>query len=57
MGIPQIIVIILISLGLVSTLFLHGREKPIEHQYYNFYYTLLNDVMTICLLIWGGFFI
>jgi len=56
MGVPQIIIIIIVLLELISNFILNGTPKPIKDHYYNFGDRVLNNGLLILLLIWGGFF-
>ena len=53
-GIPQIIVITLLSTGIVIDALLHGKRHEAKH---NFWLSFMKRMGTIGLLIWGGFFI
>lgn len=52
MGAPQIIMIVLITIGLVFELFMHGETVPTKH---NFYSSFVAKVLLCALLYWGGF--
>lgn len=51
MGAPQIIYIVLLSMGLMLSLIKHGEEHTI-----NFWTTLISTGIIVTLLITGGFF-
>lgn len=53
MGIPQIIYLILIGIGLGASLVNHGQPKKGND---SFFITLLSSGVSIGLMIWGGFF-
>lgn len=53
MNAPQIIVIVLLSLDLLGTAYLHGKPKNDKH---NIFGTLIGTGLTVLLLAWGGFF-
>lgn len=52
MGIPQIIFIIISSIGLLLAARDHGAPRPDS----NFWLHLIATCITYILLIWGGFF-
>jgi len=52
MKVPQIIVIVLLSLSLMYNLIKHGEDKG----KYNFWVSIIDVGVTVGLLIWGGFF-
>ena len=49
---PQIILLSLVLIGLLITANLHGKERP----NYNFWLSLISNVITLAILYWGGFF-
>ena len=49
---PQIIVIVLMSISLLTTAHDHGKPRKDN----NFWTTLLSTAITFGLLVWGGFF-
>ena len=52
MGIPQIIILALMGLGLLIAANQHGKERtPV-----NFWTTLISVVLQLLILTWGGFF-
>jgi hypothetical protein len=53
MGTIQIIMVVLLSLNLLASAYLHGREKTGK---YNFFITFFSLVLYLSLLIMGGFF-
>ena len=53
MGVPQIIVIVLYSIGLLSSARMHGQAAEGK---YNFWIRLLKVAIMDALLIWGRFF-
>lgn len=53
MGVPQIIIIVLYALTLLSAAYEHG--EPYEHNK-NFWGSLVGVAIVFGLLIWGGFF-
>ena len=53
MGIPQIILLSLYGIVLLIRANTHGQLRTGK---YNFWYTLIDVVLVIGLLIWGGFF-
>jgi hypothetical protein len=52
MGTPQIIILVLFSLGLLASAHLHGKERT-PH---NFWVVLISIFIEVSILIWGGFF-
>ena len=50
---PQIIMIVLLSIGLLLSARYHGEDKE---DTYNFWWTLASSAVTIGILVWGGFF-
>lgn len=53
MGAPQIVMIVIISIGLGNSLCNHGNVKE---EKYNFWTTLVAIAIEVALLKWGGFF-
>ena len=53
MGVPQILYIVILALGLGITLAKHGEPREDK---YNFFNTLFGAAIQIGLLILGGFF-
>jgi len=53
MGAPQIIMVVMLSLGFVAHCFLHGKPRTDK---YHCGIQLLSTALTVGLLIWGGFF-
>ena len=53
LGIPQIIYLTLVFIGLGITIEQHGTPKEGIN---NFWVTFIADALTISLLVWGGFF-
>lgn len=53
MGIPQILMIVLISINLLLAAKDHGKPKEGNN---NFWVAFLSAVIIIPILIWGGFF-
>ena len=51
---PQIIILILCQVMLLYAAYMHG--KPRKEEKYNFWEALLNMILTLALLYWGGFF-
>ena len=54
MGIPQIIIIVLYSIALLTSAYEHG--KPKEEGNNNFWIVFFGIAIQMGLLIWGGFF-
>lgn len=52
MGTPQIIILVLFSLGLLASAHLHGKERT-PH---NFWASFFAVIIEVSILIWGGFF-
>ena len=52
MGAPQIIAIVLMAIGLVLELILHGETTTRKH---NFIVDLIGKMVWVALLYWGGF--
>lgn len=50
--IPQIIMIVLYSINLITSATKHGEQKE---ESYNFWVTLLSTALSIWILKWGGF--
>lgn len=53
MGIPQIIMIVILAMGLGIHITRHGEEREDE---YNAVYATISTAIQVGLLIWGGFF-
>lgn len=53
MGAPQIITIVLLTMGLTIELCHHGQRRSGKH---NFWYGLIGCVIASVILWWGGFF-
>jgi hypothetical protein len=53
MGAPQIIWIVMASVNLLLTAYLHGKPKDGNH---NIWLTILGSIIMLSLLIGGGFF-
>ena len=53
MGVPQILVIILYSVSLISTLILQISGTPRKHDFAS---ALFGALLMMVLLAWGGFF-
>jgi len=53
MGTPQILIIVLYSIGLLLVANNHGKEKTGK---YSIWSRLTSTAITFALLIWGGFF-
>lgn len=54
MGVPQILLIVLVTLSLGVTAAKHGETKCEET--HNFFLSLVADLIVILILYWGGFF-
>ncbi len=52
MSTPAIIYLILTAVGLLGTAYMHG--KPRDN--YNFWSVLISTILSMGLLVWGGFF-
>ena len=53
LGLPQIIYLMLVAIGLGITIEEHGKPKDGIN---NFWATFIAQALTIALLVWGGFF-
>jgi hypothetical protein len=53
MGTPQIILIVLLSIGLLVNAYMHGKPKSGT---YNLFKSLMHTAIMIWILIAGGFF-
>jgi hypothetical protein len=53
MNAPQIIVIVMFTISLTASAFLHDEYKTGKH---NFFVDLIGAAIMLSLLFWGGFF-
>lgn len=51
--IPQILMLLLISINLLTAAHLHGKPKEGN---YSFWYSIINAIVLLALLYFGGFF-
>lgn len=52
MGVPQIIILSLLGVGLLLSAYKHGESRG----EYNIWYSLIATAIEIVILAWGGFF-